>query len=292
MGGGGKVFLAYAGVLLSLVVIIDSAAMAQCDAIYSAFIVSSLYMLMRDKYHIAFILLGFAFAFKLQAMFIMPFYLFYWFKSRKFSLLYFFYIPFVLELSGLPCLIAGRPLREVLSGAFSIYMSQAGAKMGLYIEYPSFWAFMDVVPMGLSEGYDYYRWQQLIIAFTIAILALIMYYFIKSKIVLSCKNMLYIAFLLSFTTVFFLPNMMSRYGYLYIVLSIPIACINKKTLPWCICLQMITVYMMNNGCYANLFPISIQGISLINLAAWVAYMWILIKEMQGENRAFLLNENK
>lgn len=275
--GGG--ILVYAGVLLSLVVIIDSAALAQCDAIYSAFIVSSLYMLMRDKYHKAFILLGLAFAFKLQAIFIMPFYLFYWFKSRKFSLLYFFYIPLMMELSGLPCLIAGRPLREVLIGAFSIYASQTGAKMGLYIEYPSFWAFMDVVPMNLSEGYDYYRWQQLMIAFTVAVLALIMYYLIKLKITLSSKNMLYIAFLLSFTTVFFLPNMMSRYGYLYIMLSFPIASINKKTIPWCICLQMITIYMMNNGCYSNLFPTSIQGIALINLAVWIAYMWILIKEM-------------
>lgn len=280
----GKAILVYASVLFSLVVIIDSAAMAQCDAIYSAFIVASLYMLMRDKYHKAFILLGLAFAFKLQAMFIMPFYLFYWFKSKKFSLLYFFYIPLVMELSGLPCLIAGRPLREVLIGAFSIYSSQAGAKMGLYIEYPSFWAFMDVVPIGLSEGYDYYRWQQLMIAFTVAVLALIMYYLIKMKITLRSKNMLYIAFLLSFTTVFFLPNMMSRYGYLYIMLSIPIASINKKTIPWCICLQMITIYMMNNGCYSNLFPTSIQGIALINLAVWVAYMWILIKEMQEKDR--------
>lgn len=285
MGGGVKKgILVYAGVLFSLVVIIDSAAMAQCDAIYSAIIVLSLYMLMRDRYHMAFLLLGFAFAFKLQAMFIIPFYLFYWFYSKKFSLLYFFYIPLVMELSGLPCLMVGRPLREVLLGAFSIYGSQVGAKMGLYIEYPSFWAFLDVVPVGLHGGYDYYRWQQLMIAFTIAVLALIMYYFIKSKISLSSRHMLYIAFLLSFTTVFFLPNMMSRYGYLYIVLSIPIAAINKKTIPACVCLQVITVYMMNNGCYSNLFPTSIQGISLINLSVWIFYMWILLGEMRGKNK--------
>lgn len=282
--------MVYAGVLLSLVVIIDSAAMAQCDAIYSAFIVSSLYMLMRDRYHMAFILLGLAFAFKFQAMFIIPFYLFYWFKSKKFSALYFLYIPFVMELSGLPCLIAGRSLPEVLIGAFSIYGSQTGAKMGLYIEYPSFWTFMDVIPMGLHGDYDYYRWQLLIIAFTIAVLALIMYCFIKLKITLNSRNMLYVAFLLSFTTVFFLPNMLIRYGYLYIILSIPIAYLNKKTLPWCICLQMITVYVMNNGYYSNLFPTSIQGISLINLTVWVAYMWLLLRAMHEKGKTELAIE--
>jgi len=276
--------LCYTCILFSLVVIMDSAAMAQCDAIYSAFVVASLYFLLKDKYTPAFIMLGFAFAFKLQAMFIMPFYLFYWFYTKKFSLLYFLYIPLVMELAGLPCLLAGRPFLEVITGAFSIYFSQAGAKMGLYIEYPSFWAFMDVVPMAISGEYDYYRWQQLIMAFTVVVLAIVMYGFMKLKIKINQRNLLYIAFLLTYTTVLFLPNMMSRYGYLYLVLAIPLCFFNKKTIPWCVCIHMISIYMINNGCYSNLFPTTIQGISLINLASWIAYMWILLKEIRaGQN---------
>ena len=72
-----KPYLAYGFALLLPTVIINGSLWGQCDIIYTSFILLSLYMLMKEKFPAAFILYGIAFAFKLQAIFIFPLYIFY-----------------------------------------------------------------------------------------------------------------------------------------------------------------------------------------------------------------------
>ena len=74
-----KGVLAYAVTLMSPLVIFNSAAWAQCDSIYVFFIVLSLILLMDEHYGISFFMLGVAFSFKLQTVFILPFFIFYYF---------------------------------------------------------------------------------------------------------------------------------------------------------------------------------------------------------------------
>lgn len=50
----------------------NSSAWAQCDSIYAAFCLGSLYYLLRDRPWVAMALFGVAFAFKLQAVFLLP----------------------------------------------------------------------------------------------------------------------------------------------------------------------------------------------------------------------------
>ena len=79
-----KGIFAYAAVILSPIVILNSSAWAQCDSIYVCFILLALIMLCRQKYMPAFLFLGVAFSFKLQAMFILPFFLFvYFWRMRR-----------------------------------------------------------------------------------------------------------------------------------------------------------------------------------------------------------------
>lgn len=68
-----KAGISYCIVLFCPMVVLNSAMWAQCDAIYSCFIVWSLILLKNRKYGGAFFLLGSGLAFKLQAVLFIPF---------------------------------------------------------------------------------------------------------------------------------------------------------------------------------------------------------------------------
>ena len=91
----GKLYaaIAFAIIWLSPTTIMNGAFWGQCDYIYTAFIFVSIWAMLREKYRLAFVFLGIAFAFKLQAIFILPAYVIYYFCSRKFPITRFLYIP-------------------------------------------------------------------------------------------------------------------------------------------------------------------------------------------------------
>lgn len=66
--------MAYMLVLMSPIVFLNSSYWGQCDAIYTFFCVASLIAFCREKYPLTFVLYGVAFAFKLQAVFLLPFF--------------------------------------------------------------------------------------------------------------------------------------------------------------------------------------------------------------------------
>ncbi|MCR4961554.1 MAG: hypothetical protein K6A74_08875, partial [Lachnospiraceae bacterium] len=107
-----RAIFAWALVWFTPTVFLNSAAWSQCDSIYTTFIVLALYYLQKEtdySYQKAFILYGLALSFKLQAVFFLPFLLFYWMKKKEFSLLNFLISPVMLVITGLPCLVMGRP---------------------------------------------------------------------------------------------------------------------------------------------------------------------------------------
>ena len=130
-----KGVLAYAVVIMSPVVFLNSSAWGQCDSIYTFFVVLSLFLMIKERYASAFIILGVAFAFKLQAVFVLPFYVFYYFQKKKFSIGHFFMIPLTMCVTSIPNLIMGRNVFEL----FSNYTEQMQMDEKLSMNYPSFW---------------------------------------------------------------------------------------------------------------------------------------------------------
>lgn len=255
----------YSAVLLSPLVWLNSAAWGQCDSIYVSFILLSLLFLLKDRPLPAFIFLGLSFCFKLQFVFIIPFYLFYYFKKKTFSILNFLIIPATLVVSGIPGFLFGRSLGDV----FSIYFNQAQEYPSMYLNYPSFWAIL---------GNDYETMKTPAILFTLFLLAAIMFFFILEKAPLTIENSLYLAFLTSLTMVFFLPSMHERYGYLYEVLALLIACFNKRTIPFCVALLTSSVIAYGNYLFHS--GVSLHLGSFINLAAYVCYMVLITREIR------------
>ncbi len=84
-----KAVIVYGLIVLSPIVFINSALWAQCDAIYAFFIFISFLLFCKEKYAKSFIFYGIAVAFKLQAVFLLPFFLFVYFAKKNFSIIYF-----------------------------------------------------------------------------------------------------------------------------------------------------------------------------------------------------------
>ena len=110
----------YIALLGSLVIVfaptifINSAAWGQCDAIYTAFCLGSLYFLLRERPAWACMFFALALSFKLQAIFFLPV-LFVLFVKRKLPLKYLALIPLVFLLMLVPAFIAGRDAQSLLT---------------------------------------------------------------------------------------------------------------------------------------------------------------------------------
>lgn len=256
---------AYAFVLLSPLVFLNSAAWAQCDAIYTFFAVSAVFALFKDKFHLAFILLGFGFTFKLQTIFIIPFFLFAYFSKKNFSCLYFFWIPLSMVATSVPSLIAGRSIKDL----YHIYSKQATQYFAVYMNYPTFWS-------TLNKGeytVDYHSFKWMAILFTVSVLGLLMVFLIKSKVIKDNKFYIYSAFILTYTCVLFFPTMHERYSFCYEILAVPILFLNKKTIPLFISLMYMS--LSTYGAFLYRSTVDIPALGVINTVTYLLYIAIL-----------------
>ena len=265
----------YTAVMLCPIVFINSAAWAQCDAIFTAFAIWGLYFLEKERYNWAIISLGMSFAFKLHAVFILPVYLFVYFSRRKFSILRFSLVPVVMIAISSPMLFWGRNLMDT----FRIYYQQTSTYPGMAHNYPSFWVLL-CNPDSVSQ---YNNLKIAAILFVFCILAAIMVWWIRENYATTGKNLLIMAFLLSYTCVLFLPAMHERYGFLYEMCAILLAVMIPKTIPLCIGLLLVSL----NAYSVFLFSGSANFLLLSfgNMALYIAYIWMLKPMFQKNDEA-------
>ena len=99
-------YMAYTVMLFVPTIVANSAMWAQCDIIFTSFVMLSLLYMLRDKPRISLIFYGVAFAFKLQTLFIAPLYLLLWVK-KKMKIQHFLWLPIVYSIGIIPSWIAG-----------------------------------------------------------------------------------------------------------------------------------------------------------------------------------------
>lgn len=264
-----SLLLGFALVWINPMVFINSSEWGQCDVIYTFFCILAVLQFINEKYFKAAIWLACGFVFKLQAVFVMPFFLLGYFLKKKFSCIYFGLIPMFMIITSIPGLIMGRSIIEV----FTVYAGQAADDAdSLFINYPSFWA------MFIKDHNAPFI--KTAIFLTVGILLLIMFYIYKNQM-FTKENMLSIAFILAFTTVLFLPKMRERYGFLYTVLSMPIALKNRKTISLCIGLHLIA--LLSYGVVELGSPASLKGLAIANFVIYIMYLHYLIKGWKENN---------
>ncbi len=105
---------AFTTVLLAPTVVWNGALWAQCDALYTAALLSCIYFLAADRRTAAFIAYGMALSLKLQSIFLGPFLLILLLKGRI-SWKHLLLVPLIYVITILPAWFVGRPLIDLLT---------------------------------------------------------------------------------------------------------------------------------------------------------------------------------
>ena len=267
-----KGVLAYAAVIMSPIVFLNSSAWSQCDAIYVFFIILSLLFIFNEHYTLSFIMVGIAFSFKLQTIFVIPFFVFLYVYKKRFSILNFLIIPLTMCITAIPCLVTGRNVREV----FSNYLLQVDTYSSMSLNYPSIWIIF-------SRGGGFETLKNPAIIVTVTILGIFMYMWLINEHAFGKKELLKGAFLIVYTCVLFLPDMHERYGYLYEILAIMIAFIDQRTSLLCIILNMLSV--VTYGAYLYHTSYNDIVLAVINVLTYIFYLYLLLPDLTGKEKA-------
>lgn len=222
--------LAFFAVFLCPTVILNSGAWAQCDSIYSSFVLCSVLYLIKDKPAKAMFFFAVAFALKLQSIFFAPIFIFLWLK-KKVKFKHFFIIPIVYVISCIPAILCGR---DVMS-ALTVYLKQGSTFNSLSMNASSIWA----VASDLNYESEIATYVGIILAavFVLAFMTVVL----KSGEIES-KQVFDIAFILMLAIPFLLPRMHERYFYCTDLFSIIYATVNLKKLPVCFLMISASFY--------------------------------------------------
>ncbi len=277
---------AFGLVYLSPIVILNSSWWGQCDAIYTFFGLLSLYLLSKKKDLAAMAVYGVAFTFKLQAVFLLPVIALVLFMRKKTHLLYLLVIPAVMIVLSLAGIASGRNVSEV----FTIYFQQTSIYKAVALNSPSLWglaadgvyaaSFFAGKEIISAEGlYNILKYPAIII--TGAALAAIMLFWLKRRVCTDLESVLIMAFLLAYTCVLLLPSMHERYGFVYEILALIIAFIDRKTI-YLLCMMYTVTLITYIHFLSNVYFMPISVLSAVNIFIYIFYMIKLNKRLLGK----------
>jgi len=249
--------LAYAVALLIPTPILNSAAWGQADSIYSAFLVISLFFLIKEKFPLAFIAFSLAFSFKLQAVFFFPVLLLAYFKKRNFSLLHFLIIPGVIFVISLPAIAIGKPLPDI----FSVYFGQLTANANTTMDFPNMYFF-------LPNLYWQFATPGILLTFAL----ILMLYFVllkKERNVLTGATLVEVSLLTIMICTYTLPAMHQRYLFTGDLIAVIYLFIRKERAYLPLIIWLISV----NGYVKYLFAF---GPLVEQRYLAMAYLWIMV----------------
>ena len=210
-------------------VLLNSSYWVQCDSIYSAFVVGSVYFMMKEKPWFAALFLGFSFIFKMQAVMILPFF-FVMLMRGKIKWFHFFAIPVVYFLSIVPAWIAGRALPDLLT----IYFNQTSYFRELTMNFPNLyiWISNDYYDVATLAGIIFTSLFTLIFGIILG----------RKKQQFTFTIWIKLAFLSAILIPFILPGMHERYMYLGDVLGVLYLLIVRKNIHFPLGIILISTY--------------------------------------------------
>ena len=203
--------LGYGALLMVPTVLTNGAMWAQCDIIFTSFVLWSLYFMLKDKPAWSMAFYGIAFAFKLQTLFLAPLYVILWMKG-KVKLKHFLFLPLMYVIGMIPSLLAGKSFWELIS----VYFFQANGQLDIYAlshKFPNIYQLIGTDSF-LFEYADAGIWV------TLGALMILMYCFARKQYEMNACLLLRMGMLLTMTVVFFLPHMHERYAILVDVMAI------------------------------------------------------------------------
>ncbi|MEU4687932.1 hypothetical protein [Actinoplanes sp. NPDC023714] len=255
-------------VLLLPTVVLNGAYWGQCDTIYSAFTVAGLYYLLRGKPWLGTALIGVAFAFKLQAIFVFPV-LAALLLTRRLPWRCLVTIPIVYVLLAIPAWRAGRPFGDLMT----IYVSQTGKFPQLTYAAPTVYAFLRPV----EEYLDLVRTAGVLFAVA-AVLAFI-FLIVARRVELDTRHIVILSAASALLVPFLLPGMHERYFMLAEVLTVVAAFWAPRRL-WFVPLLVQAASIITYETYlvqAKPAPVDLRILTLLVFAALATTMGQLFR---------------
>ena len=201
-------------------VVLNGALWGQCDSIYAALSLLGLWLIFAEKPWAGVAAMGAAFAFKLQAVFLLPMLLLFWI-ARRLKWYHLAAFPAVNVVLVLPAVLAGRGLWDALT----VGLQQTGSVgTGLNYNAPSIFALFRYIRNTQAAGHVGIAAAALVIV----LLALVVWQYrerLNTRILLLC------AVILSIAVPFFLPHMHDRYFFCADMMSLVLACTELWLLP-------------------------------------------------------------
>lgn len=226
-------------------VLLNGAYWGQCDSIYGAFAVWSLVFALENKPIRSVVAIALSFAFKLQAVFLMPVFLVFLFaKKMKWWHLAFFPLTYLAVV--LPCVLLGRPLVDTIL----IYVNQADT-VGGALNYNS--ASVFALLRNVTDPELFSR-LGVAAAFVFLFLVFTLCYLRRRR--LTDRALLGCAVLICLGVPFLLPHMHDRYFFLADTLSLALAVVSPALFP---------------------LPILVSFGSLMGYHAYLTMRWFLDK---------------
>lgn len=250
---------AYVLVLLLPTVVLNSAYWGQCDSIYTFFIFWSIWFLYKERYVYAFLLLGCAFAFKLQTILIVPLFIYLYFAKKNFSILNSLITIFTFWLSGIAAYLYGRGIFD----GFRIYFNQVSHYKQMALNVTSFW---------LIGGNDFSNLNRYAIMLTVAILGIGLYLTIDNDVKFeSFKNYLVASVFVEWTSIAFLPAMHERYTYVLDLVLVTLALIDKKYIKYAFVSLIFSIITYNKYLFKG--AVIDRWCVILYLFAWLHFTY-------------------
>ena len=222
----------FCALLLLPTVVLNGALWSQCDALYGAFALHALADALEGRPKASAALLGIAFSFKLQTVFILPLWAVLWMAGRtRFRDLLCF--PLAYAATCVPALLLGKPLGDILG----VYVGQARDGAGA-LNYNCASLF-SMVPYGTQIDEGFGARLGIFLAFALVAALLVLAFLFRDR--LDDGALLLCGAVLTLGMPFFLPYMHDRYYFLADVLTLTWACIRPAGLPPAVLVQLASL---------------------------------------------------
>ena len=215
--------------LLLPTVVLNGSLWGQCDALYGALTLHALADGLGGRPKASAALLGVAFSFKLQTVFILPLWAVLWIARRtRFRDLLCF--PLAYAVTCIPALLLGKPLGDILG----VYVGQTQEGAGA-LNYNCASIF-SMVPYGTQIDEAFGARLGILAAFALVLLLLVLAFLFRDR--LDDGALLLFGITLTLGVPFFLPYMHDRYYFLADVLTLVWACTRPTGLPPAVLVQL------------------------------------------------------
>lgn len=263
--------IAYGVVLFLPTVVLNSSFWAQCDSIYTTFVLLSLLFLFKKRYNTCFILYGAALTIKLQAIFFLPVYGIIYLKNKDFPIYKFGWILIVNFILFIPAMIIGKPISSI----FDAYTTQIGKySYKTVFGYPNIYNLFPINAVQLNKPG---------IVFTMCLLIVLMIIVLRTKGKLSNNEIMELGIVVVLLVTYFLPEMHDRYAYVAEVLSIIYFIIVRKNLPAVLLINIcaFATYMM---CLTGLMEEFMPLLSIIQFIPLFIFTKKFIEARMSSNK--------